>query len=135
MLTQFVGIKSHHGKYLTSSSGGKIACDKNDMKDNEVFTIRQEGAYITIKTRFGKYISVTSNGGLEAEKDKIGNTEKFELELKDNNKFNLKSCFGFYVSAQKDWKIDVNKKQAAEFETFQFVVQKIESLTEFLKFN
>ena len=45
MLTQYVGIKSHHSKYLTSSSGGKLVCDKNEMKDNEVFTIRQESSY------------------------------------------------------------------------------------------
>ena len=134
MLTQYVAIKSTFGKYLTSSSGGKISCDKNDIKDNEVFTIRQDGAYITIKTKFGKYISVTSNNGLEADKDKIGNNKKLELELKDNNKFYLKSFFGSYVSAQKDGKIDVNKKSASDNETFQFVVRKVDSLTEFLKF-
>ena len=55
MLTQYVSIKSHHGKYLTSSSGGKIVCDKNEKKDNEIFTIRQEGAFITIKTKFSLF--------------------------------------------------------------------------------
>ena len=104
------------------------------MKDNEVFTIRQEGAFITIKTKFGKYVTVTSNGEIEADRDKIGNNEKFEIEFKDNNKFTLKSCFGNYVSAQKNGKLDVNKKQASDFETFQFVVKKVESLTEFLRF-
>ena len=104
------------------------------MKDNEVFSIRQEGAFITIKTKFGKYISVTSNGEVEAEKDKVGNNEKFEIDIKDNNKCTLKSCFGNYVSAQKNGKLDVNKKQASDLETFQFIVKKVESLTEFLKF-
>ena len=98
MLTQYVGIKSFHSKFLTSSSGGKLVCDKNEMKDNEVFTIRQEGAFITIKTKYGKYITVTSNGEIEADRDKVGNNEKFEIEFKDNNKFTLKSCFGNYVS-------------------------------------
>ena len=134
MLTQYVGIRAFNGKYLTSTSGGKIFFDKNDMKDNEIFSLKQDGVNVTLKTKFGKYISVTSNNnGLEAEKDKVGNSEKFEIDIKDNNKFTLKTLSGLYVSAQKEGKIELVKKQPSDNETFQFVVKKVESLTDFLK--
>ena len=134
MLTQYVGIKAFNGKYLISTSGGKIVFDKNDIKDNEIFALKQDGSYVTLKTKFGKYISVTSNNnGLEAEKDKVGNSEKFEIDIKDNNKFTLKTLSGLYVSVQKDGKIELVKKQPSDNETFQFVVKKVESLTDFLK--
>ena len=136
MLTQYVGIKAFNGKYLISTSGGKIVFDKNDIKDNEIFALKQDGSYVTLKTKFGKYISVTSNNnGLEAEKDKVGNYEKFKIDIKDNNKFTLKTLSGLYVSAQKDGKIELVKKQPSDNETFQFFVKKVDSLTDFLKFN
>ena len=136
MLTLYVGIKAPNGKYLTSTSGGKIVFDKNDIKDNEIFVLKQDGGFVTFKTKFGKYISVTSNNnGLEAEKDKVTNSEKFEIDIKDNNKFTLKTSSGLYVSAQKDGKIELVKKQPSDNEAFQFIVKKIDSLTDFLKFK
>lgn len=134
MLTQKVGIKSSYGKHLTSSSGGKITCDKNDIKDNEIFILKQNGGYVTLKTKFGKYISVNSNNGLEAEKDKIGENENFEIEFLDNNKFHLKASNGFYVSASKDGKLEVNKKEAKEWETFEFILKDVELLSDFIRF-
>jgi len=134
MLTQKVGIKSFHGKYLTSSSGGKITCDKSEIKDNEVFVLKQNGGFVTFKTKFGKYISVNSSNALEAEKDKVSDSEKFEIEFIDNNVFHLKSSNGFYVSATKDGKLEVNKKEAKDWETFEFILKDVELLSDCLKF-
>ncbi len=134
MLTQKVGIKSFHGKYLTSSSGGKITCDKSDIKDNEIFSLKRNGGFVTLKTKFGKYISVNSNSALEAEKDKVSESEKFEIEFLDNNKFHLKSSNGFYVSAIKDGKLEVNRKEAKEWETFEFILKDVELLSDCLRF-
>jgi len=134
MLTQKVGIKSFHGKYLTSSSGGKITCDKSDIKDNEIFSLKRNGGFVTLKTKFGKYISVNSNSALEAEKDKVSESEKFEIEFLNNNKFHLKSSNGFYVSAIKDGKLEVNRKEAKDWETFEFILKDVELLSDCLRF-
>jgi hypothetical protein len=134
MLTQKVGIKSGHGKYLTSTSGGKITCDKSEIKDNEIFVLKQNGGFVTLKTKFGKYISVNSNNALEAEKDKVTDSEKFQIEFLDNNIFHLKASNGFYVSATKDGKFEVNRKEAKDFETFEFILKEVELLTDCLRF-
>ena len=134
MLTQKVGIKSCHGKYLTSTSGGKITCDKSEIKDNEIFVLKQNGGFVTLKTKFGKYISVNSNNALEAEKDKVTDSEKFQIEFLDNNIFHLKASNGFYVSATKDGKFEVNRKEAKDFETFEFILKEVELLTDCLRF-
>ena len=134
MLTQKVGIKSFHGEYLTSTSGGKITCDKSEIKDNEIFVLKQNGGFVTLKTKFGKYISVNSNNALEAEKDKVTDSEKFQIEFLDNNIFHLKASNGFYVSATKDGKFEVNRKEAKDFETFEFILKEVELLSDCLRF-
>ena len=134
MLTQKVGIKSFHGKYLTSSSGGKITCDKSDIKDNEIFILKQNEGFVTFKTKFWKYISVNSNSALEAEKDKVTESEKFEIEFLDNNKFHLKASNGFYVCATKEGKLEVNRKEAKDWETFEFILKDVELLSDCLRF-
>ena len=133
MLTQKVGIKSCHGKYLTSTSGGKITCDKSEIKDNEIFVLKRYEGFVTLKTKYGKYISVNSNNTLEAEKDKVTEFEKFEIEFLDNNKFHLKANNGFYVCVTKEGKIEVNRKEAKDFETLEFILKDVELLSDCLK--
>ena len=134
MMSQYVIIKSFNEKYISIAPNGKLICDKNDIKDCDTFIIKYEGRYIIFETKPGKYLSSNINGSIDTDKEKIGSTERFEIEWINDDWFALKTNFGNYFSIQKDGKVEANQKNIGTNEKFCFIVKKVESLIEFLKF-
>ena len=133
-MSHYVALKSNNGKFLSLSSNGKLMCDKNDIKDCDIFTMKYEGRYVTFQTKTGKYLSASPTATLEADREKIGSAERFEIEWVDEDWFVLKANYGNYVSVQKDGKIEITQKLLQDNEKFKLIEQKVESLFEFLQF-
>ena len=134
MLSQFILIKSFNSKYFSISQNGKLTCDRKDKKEAEILTMKYEGKYITLQIKPGKYLSASMNGIIDIDKEKVGNNERFEIEWLDEDWFTLKTSYGYYISLQKDGKIEGNQKNIGNNEKFSLIVQKVESLFEFLNF-
>ena len=133
-MSHYVALKSYNGKFLSLSSNGKFMCDKNDIKDCDIFIMKYEGRYVTFLTKTHKYLSASPNATLEADREKIGSAERFEIEWVDEDWFVLKANYGNYVSVQKDGKIEITQKLLQDNEKFKLIEQKVESLFEFLQF-
>ena len=138
LLGHYISIKScSNDKYLSISNDGKIFFNQSDIKNSNILIMRYEGKYITLQEKSGKYISCnTYYNSLELNKDKniIGDNERFEIEWINEDLFALKANNSFYISVQKDGKVDVNQKYISECEQFSMTEQKEESLMEFLNF-
>ena len=133
-MSHFIIIKSYNGKYFSISQNGKLICDKNDVKEAEILTMKYEGRYITLQIKPGKYLSASINGSIEIDKDKVGNNERFEIEWMDEHWFALKTFYGYYISLQKEGRIEGTQKNIGNNEKFSLIVEKVESLCEFLNF-
>ena len=134
MMSQYVNIKSWNGKYFSISQYGKPVFEKNDIKESDILIMKYEGKYVTFRTKNGKYLSASQYGTLELDKEKVGSTERFEIEWINENSIALKSFYGFYISVLKDGKIELNQKILTGNEKMELIVEKVESLLEFLQF-
>ena len=135
MIGHYIALKScNNNKYLSISNDGKISFNQNDIENCNILTMRYEGKYITLKDKTGKYISSNAYNSLELNKEIVGDNERFEIEWQDEDLFALKANNGFYISVQKDGKIDVNQKNISLSEQLSMSEQKEENLVEFLNF-
>ena len=136
MLGHYIYLKScYNDKYLSVSNDGRVYFNQIDIKNSELLKMRYEGKYITLKRNNGKYLSLNYYyGTLDSDKDNITDNERFEIEWIDDNIFTLKANNGFYISAQKDDRIEVNNKKIDLNAQLNMILQKEESLYEFLGF-
>ena len=135
MIGHYIALKScNNNKYLSISNDGKISFNQNDIENCNILIMRYEGKYITLKDKTGKYISSNAYNSLELNKEIVGDNERFEIEWQDEDLFALKANNGFYISVQKDGKIDVNQKNISLSEQLSMSEQKEENLVEFLNF-
>ena len=134
MLGHFIAMKScFNQKYLSILSEGKISFNQADIKKCTILIMRYVGKYITLQYEKGKYLSCNTYGAIELiEKKIVGENERFEIEWLDENLFALKACNGFYLSVQKDEKIETNQKNVGVNEQFSMTLQKKETILEFL---
>ena len=79
-------------------------------------------------------ISANVDNSLGLDKDIVGDNERFEIEWIHEDLFSLKANNGFYISVQKDGKIEVNQKEINLSEQFSMIEKKEENLFEFLGF-
>ena len=136
MFGHYIAIKScFNDKYLSLSNDGKIYFNQNDIKNCFILIMRYIGKYVTFQDKNNKYLSYNAYYNcLELNKDISGESERFEIEWINEDLFALKANNGFYISVQKDGKVDVNQKYISECEQFSMTEQKEESLMEFLNF-
>jgi len=136
MLGHYIYLKScYNDKYLSVSNDGRVYFNQIDIKNSELLKMRYEGKYITLKRNNGKYLSLNYYyGTLDSDKDNITDNERFEIEWIDDKVFTLKANNGFYISAQKDDRIEVNNKKIDLNAQLNMILQKEESLYEFLGF-
>ena len=136
LLGHHIAIKScNNDKFISIANDGKIFFNQSDIKQCNILIMRYEGKYITLQDKTGKYMSFnTYYNTLELNKDIIGDNERFEIEWINEDLFALKANNGFYISVQKDGKIDINQKNISICEQFFMTEQKEESLIDFLGF-
>ena len=136
MLGHYIYLKScYNDKYLSVSNDGRVYFNQIDIKNSELLKMRYEGKYITLKRNNGKFLSLNYYyGTLDSDKDNITDNERFEIEWINDNVFALKANNGFYISAQKDDRIEVNNKKIDLNAQLNMIQQKDESLYEFLGF-
>jgi hypothetical protein len=136
MLGHYIYLKScYNDKYLSVSNDGRVYFNQIDKKNCDLLKMRYEGKYITLKRTNGKYLSLNYYyGTLDSDKDIITDNERFEIEWINDNIFALKANNGFYISVQKDDRIEVNNKKIDLNAQLNMIPQKDESLYEFLGF-
>ena len=136
MLGHYIYLKScYNDKYLSVSNDGRVYFNQIDIKNSELLKMRYEGKYITLKRNNGKFLSLNYYyGTLDSDKDNITDNERFEIEWINDNVFALKANNGFYISAQKDDRVEVNNKKIDLNAQLNMIQQKDESLYEFLGF-
>ena len=136
MLGHYIYLKScYNDKYLSVSNDGRVYFNQIDIKNSELLKMRYEGKYITLKRNNGKYLSLNYYyGTLDSDKDNITDNERFEIEWIDDKVFTLKANNGFYISVLKDDRIEVNNKKIDLNAQLNMILQKEESLYEFLGF-
>ena len=135
MLGHYIYLKScYNDKYLSVSNDGRVYFNQIDKKNCDLLKMRYEGKYITLKRTNGKYLSLNYYGTLDSDKDIITDNERFEIEWINDNIFALKANNGFYLSVQKDDRIEVNNKKIDLNAQLNMIPQKDESLYEFLCF-
>ena len=122
-LQKKIGLKSHHGKYLSAQSNGTVMWNRNWILGWEYFDIIQKGNKIAIKSVHGKFLSAQPNGTVQWNKDRIGSWEQFEVERINYNQIVLKSVHGKYLSAQPDGKVEWNRDIIGSWE--KFIVEEI----------
>ena len=68
------------------------------------------------------------------DKNNVTDNERFEIEWVNDNIFCLKANNGFYISVQQDGKIELNQTEINQNEQLSMIINKKESLLEFLGF-
>lgn len=114
-------VKTHHGKYLSIMSDGKLIQTNNleiatrvrvviDESENTAFFI----------TPLGYYLSAQRNGTLQCNRTIIGPWEKFKLiPFEGENSYAFLTAHQFYLCAEVNDTLTANRKRVGPYEKFQ----------------
>jgi hypothetical protein len=118
-------LKSKHtNKFLSAQPDGRLEANREKQGEWETFTFKTESNHpFTIKTAHNKFLSAHPNGCLVMA-DAPNAWEKYSIEPAGSaGVFKIKGAHGQYLCVENDKTVVVNRKEAAQWESFELVPQ------------